>query len=67
MHRLFLHRLSLLAVCMSLSTIVGCPELSTIVGTFEECVDEPVARAALVTGQAGAGKSRMAAEFLLAA
>jgi serine/threonine protein kinase/tetratricopeptide (TPR) repeat protein len=39
-------------------------ELSTLVGTFEECVDEPVARAALVTGQAGAGKSRVAAEFL---
>lgn len=39
-------------------------ELSTLVGTFEESIDEPVARAVLVTGQAGAGKSRMASEFL---
>ena len=39
-------------------------EISTLIGTFEECIDEPIARAALVTGQAGAGKSRMASEFL---
>jgi hypothetical protein len=39
-------------------------ELSTLIGTFEECIDEPVARAVLVTGQPGAGKSRMATEFL---
>ena len=39
-------------------------ELSTLVGIFEECVDEPVARAVLVTGQAGNGKSRMVGELL---
>jgi tetratricopeptide (TPR) repeat protein len=39
-------------------------ELSTLIGTFEECIDEPVARAVLLTGQAGAGKSRMVTELL---
>ena len=39
-------------------------ELSTLIGIFEECIDEPVARAVIVTGQPGAGKSRMASEFL---
>ncbi|MBX3188798.1 MAG: protein kinase [Labilithrix sp.] len=39
-------------------------ELSTLIGIFEECVDEPVARAVLVTGQPGAGKSRMLSELL---
>jgi len=39
-------------------------ELSTLVGIFEECIDEPVARVVLVTGQPGAGKSRVASEFL---
>jgi tetratricopeptide (TPR) repeat protein len=39
-------------------------ELSTLIGLFEECVGEPVARAVLVTGAAGAGKSRMTAEVL---
>ncbi|HEY8072730.1 MAG TPA: protein kinase, partial [Labilithrix sp.] len=39
-------------------------ELSTLVGIFDESIHEPVARAVLVTGVAGAGKSRMLAEFL---
>ena len=39
-------------------------ELSTLMGIFEECVTEPVARAVLVTGQPGAGKSRVATELL---
>ncbi|MBS2016994.1 MAG: protein kinase [Deltaproteobacteria bacterium] len=39
-------------------------ELATLIGIFEECMDEPVARAVIVTGQPGAGKSRMGAEFL---
>ena len=34
-------------------------ELDAIRATFEECVDEPVARVALVTGPAGMGKSRL--------
>lgn len=39
-------------------------ELSTLLGIFEECVYEPVARAVLVTGPPGGGKSRLATEFL---
>ncbi len=39
-------------------------ELATMTGIFEECVSEPVARAVLVTGPAGAGKSRVMSEFL---
>lgn len=39
-------------------------ELSTLLGIFEECVYEPVARAVLVTGQPGGGKSRLTTEFL---
>ncbi len=39
-------------------------EIATLTGIFEECVSEPVARAVLVTGQAGAGKSRLVTEFM---
>jgi eukaryotic-like serine/threonine-protein kinase len=39
-------------------------ELATLVGIFEECLAEPVARAVLVTGPAGGGKSRVRREFL---
>ena len=39
-------------------------ELSVLVGIFDECVSEPVARAALVTAPAGMGKSRLLQELL---
>jgi tetratricopeptide (TPR) repeat protein len=39
-------------------------ELSTLAQMFAECVEEPLAQAALVTGTAGMGKSRLAQEFL---
>jgi tetratricopeptide (TPR) repeat protein len=39
-------------------------ELSTIFGIYDECVEESVARAVLVTGFAGAGKSRLVTEIL---
>jgi tetratricopeptide (TPR) repeat protein len=39
-------------------------ELSTLLGLFDESNGEPVARAVLVTGAPGAGKSRVLAEFL---
>ncbi|MDB4945141.1 MAG: hypothetical protein JWP97_4675 [Labilithrix sp.] len=56
----------------SARTLLGKPtpfvgrerELAALIGIFQECVDEPVARAVLVTGQAGAGKSRITAELL---
>jgi hypothetical protein len=38
-------------------------ELSTLLAIFDECVEEPVARAVLVTGFPGAGKSRLVTEF----
>jgi tetratricopeptide (TPR) repeat protein len=47
------------------STFVGRQrELSVLVGLFEECIDEPVARAVLVTGAPGVGKSRLRYEFM---
>jgi tetratricopeptide (TPR) repeat protein len=39
-------------------------EISALVSLFDECIDEPVARVALVTAPAGAGKSRVLQEFL---
>jgi len=41
-------------------------ELDMLRGMFEECAAEPVARAVLVTGPAGIGKSRLRAELLRA-
>jgi tetratricopeptide (TPR) repeat protein len=40
-------------------------ELATLVATLDECLGESVARALLVTGPAGFGKSRLCQEFLL--
>ena len=39
-------------------------ELAALTAIFDECVDEGVARAVLVTGFPGSGKSRLATEFL---
>lgn len=39
-------------------------ELAVLNGLWEECIGEPVARAALVTAAAGLGKSRLRYEFL---
>ncbi len=41
-------------------------ELQSIEGFFRDCVDEPAARAVLVTGAAGMGKSRLAHEAVIA-
>jgi tetratricopeptide (TPR) repeat protein len=39
-------------------------ELTLLEGTLRECIDDSVARAVLVTGPAGQGKSRLRNEFL---
>ncbi|HVK87389.1 MAG TPA: protein kinase, partial [Kofleriaceae bacterium] len=39
-------------------------ELHTLAGLYDECVGEPLARAVLVTGPAGIGKSRVRFELL---
>ena len=40
------------------------PELRTLEQLFDECTEEPAARAAIVTAPPGVGKSRLAQEFL---
>jgi eukaryotic-like serine/threonine-protein kinase len=46
------------------STWVGRKrEMLTLQGIFDECVEEPVARVVVVTGPAGAGKSRLRDEL----
>jgi hypothetical protein len=39
-------------------------ELRTLEQLFDECIEDPAARAAIVTAPPGAGKSRLALEFL---
>lgn len=41
-------------------------ETTTLLGLYDECVDERSARAAVVLGAAGAGKSRLASELVAA-
>jgi tetratricopeptide (TPR) repeat protein len=56
----------------SVRTLLGKPtscvgrerELRTLEELLEECAEEPVARAILVTAEAGVGKSRLAQEFI---
>jgi hypothetical protein len=58
----------------SARTLLGRPtpfvgrdrELATLRANLDECIGEPVARAVLVTGGPGAGKSRLATEFIAA-
>ncbi|MEM9494062.1 MAG: AAA family ATPase, partial [Myxococcota bacterium] len=53
-------------------TLLGAPtpfvgrarELGHLIATFEECIEEPVARAVLITAPAGLGKSRLCSEFV---
>lgn len=42
-------------------------ELATLMASLEECIEEPVARAVLITAAAGVGKTRLVMEFARAA
>ncbi|HWO26394.1 MAG TPA: protein kinase [Kofleriaceae bacterium] len=56
----------------SARTLLGRPtsyvgrdwELSALTGILDECIDEPEARVAVVTGAAGMGKTRLGAELI---
>jgi tetratricopeptide (TPR) repeat protein len=56
----------------SARTLLGRPtsfvgrerEIATILGIHDECVEESVSRAVLITGSAGQGKSRLATEIV---
>ncbi|UQA62595.1 serine/threonine-protein kinase PknK [Polyangium aurulentum] len=60
------------ALLDGMRTLLGKPtacvgrerELGTLEETFDECVEERFSQAVLVTGPAGAGKSRLAHEFV---
>jgi hypothetical protein len=60
------------AVLQGARTLLGRPtscvgrdwELGALGGILDECIDEPSARAAIVTAAAGMGKSRLRAEFV---
>jgi eukaryotic-like serine/threonine-protein kinase len=60
------------ALAQGARTLLGRPtsyvgrdwELGVLAGFFDECIDEGEARIALVTAEAGMGKSRLGAEFV---
>ena len=60
------------ALLQGARTLLGRPtpcvgrdwELDALTGILDECVDEPQARAVMVIGVAGIGKSRLGAEFV---
>ncbi|HWO22584.1 MAG TPA: protein kinase [Kofleriaceae bacterium] len=60
------------ALSQGARTLLGRPtacvgrdwELSALTGLLDECIDESKARVAIVTGPAGLGKSRLAAELI---
>jgi hypothetical protein len=60
------------ALMQGARTLLGRPtscvgrdwELGALTGILDECIDDPGARAVVVTGAAGIGKSRLGAEFV---